>query len=311
LKAASAAFILSIGFVAQAREGDRSRCGAYDASMSPPEPMTVRRLLADARARVDAVDAEALLAHALGRDRGWLFAHADDPVAQDRHDRFASLLARRETGEPVAYLCGRRGFWTLDLAVTPETLIPRPETELLVELALARLPAGRAQRVADLGTGSGAIALALAAERPQARVDAVDASPGALEVARRNAREAGLPNVAFHLGDWFAALPDLRFDLVASNPPYIAEGDPHLLRGDLRHEPAIALSSGRDGLDAIRAIVRDAPAHLHPGGWLLLEHGHDQGEPVRALLQAAGFVEVATHRDLEGRDRVGLGRLPP
>lgn len=311
MKAASAAFILSIGFVAPVREGDRSRCGAYDAPMSPPEPMTVRRLLADARARVDAVDAEALLAHALGRDRGWLFAHADDPVVQDRHDRFASLLARREAGEPVAYLCGRRGFWTLDLAVTPDTLIPRPETELLVELALARLPAGRAQRVADLGTGSGAIALALAAERPQARVDAVDASPGALEVARRNAREAGLPNVAFHLGDWFAALPDLRFDLVASNPPYIAVGDPHLLRGDLRHEPAMALSSGRDGLDAIRAIVRDAPAHLHPGGWLLLEHGHDQGEPVRALLQAAGFVEVATHRDLEGRDRVGLGRLPP
>ena len=293
------------------RVGDSPGHGAYDAPMSTPDPMTVRRLLADARARIGAVDAEALLAHALGRDRGWLFAHADDAVAAGHRDRFASLLTRREAGEPVAYLCGRRGFWTLDLTVTPDTLIPRPETELLVELALARLPAGRALRVADLGTGSGAIALALASERPQARVDAVDASPGALAVAQDNARAAGIPNVAFHLGDWFAALPDRRFDLVASNPPYIAEGDPHLARGDLRHEPAMALSSGRDGLDAIRAIVRDAPAHLHPGGWLLLEHGHDQGEPVRALLQAAGFVEVATHRDLEGRDRVGLGRLPP
>ncbi|MDH5833151.1 peptide chain release factor N(5)-glutamine methyltransferase [Luteimonas kalidii] len=278
--------------------------------MPTSEPITARRLLADARARIDLADAQALLAHALGRDRSWLFAHADDPLQECDRDRFLSLVARREAGEPVAYLCGRRGFWTLDLAVTPDTLIPRPETELLVELALARLPAVRALRVADLGTGSGAIALALAQERPQARVDAVDASPGALEVARRNASEAGLENVAFHLGDWFAALPDLRFDLVASNPPYIAEGDPHLARGDLRHEPAMALSSGRDGLDAIRAIVRDAPAHLQPGGWLLLEHGHDQGEPVGALLREAGLVDVATHRDLEGRDRVGLGRLP-
>jgi len=165
-------------------------------------------------------------------------------------------------------------------------------------------------RIADLGTGSGAIALALASERPHARVAATDASTAALAVAGANARAAGLANVCFHAGDWFAALPGQRFDLVASNPPYIASGDPHLLEGDLRFEPTAALSPGDDGLEAIRTIVAEAPAHLSPGGWLLLEHGWTQGEAVRALLQAAGFVEVSTHRDLEERDRVTLGRMP-
>src|SRR5690606_4258090 len=215
----------------------------------------------------------------------------------------------RAAGEPVAYLTGRRGFWTLDLAVTPDTLIPRPETELLVEQALQRLGSEAEARVADLGTGSGAIALAIAAERPLARVAAVDRSAGALAVARANALAHGLEGrVEFLAGDWFAPLQGRRFDLVVSNPPYIAEGDPHLARGDLRYEPAPALASGPDGLDAIRTIVAAAPRHLLPGGWLLLEHGFDQGAAVRGLLEARGFAEVATVPDLEGRDRVSLGR---
>jgi release factor glutamine methyltransferase len=206
----------------------------------------------------------------------------------------------------VAYLIGRRSFWTLDLTVTPATLIPRPETELLVELALARLPSGSVGRVADLGTGSGAIALAIAHERPDLAVVATDASSAAVAVARGNAGANALRNVEFREGSWFEPLAGERFDLIASNPPYIAEGDPHL--ASLQHEPALALTSGADGLDAIREIVAAAPGHLQPGGWLLLEHGWDQGNAVRALLQAADFVEVSTARDLEGRDRIGLGR---
>lgn len=279
--------------------------------MTPPTPApTLRQLLEAARGRVEPTDAEVLLAHALGQGRGWLYAHADDRPTADQAARFDDLLLRRVAGEPVAYLCGRRGFWTLDLAVTPDTLIPRPETECLVELALARLPADRDVDVADLGTGSGAIALALACERPRARVVATDASMAALAVAHGNARDAGLGNVEFRAGDWFDALDERGFDLVASNPPYIAEGDPHLSQGDLPHEPASALSSGVDGLDAIRVIAAQAPAYLRPGGWLLLEHGWNQGEPVRALLSAAGFVDVATHHDLERRERVSVGRLP-
>lgn len=271
---------------------------------------TATRLLARARDLIDPADAALLLAHALGKPRSWLFAHADDLLGEADAARFDALLARRVAGEPVAYLTGSRGFWTLDLAVTPATLVPRPETELLVELALARLPAVAPVRVADLGTGSGAIALALAKERPRAHVVATDASPEALEVARGNAVRNRIGNVAFRLGSWLAPLAGECFDLIASNPPYIADGDPHLSQGDLRFEPAMALSCGPDGLDAIRIIVRDAPACLRPDGRLLLEHGWDQGEAVRALLAEAGFVDAATERDLEGRDRVTLGRRP-
>jgi release factor glutamine methyltransferase len=267
-------------------------------------------LLRDARGRIDAVDAEFLLLHVLGQPRAWLFAHRDDPAADDVAAVFEVLVERRARGEPVAYLTGRRGFWSFDLAVTAATLIPRPETELLVELALARLPTDRPLRVADLGTGSGAIALALAHERPRAQVVASDASAPALAVASANARALGLANVVFREGDWFGPLAGERFDLVASNPPYIAGDDPHLAEGDLRFEPASALSSGVDGLDAIRRIVADAPAHLQDGGWLLLEHGWEQGAAVRALLRDAGFAAVATERDLEGRDRVTLGQKP-
>ena len=270
-------------------------------------PETVETLLRQAAA-IDRVDAEWLLAHVLGRPRSWLFAHSGDPVPTAAALRFASLSARRQAGEPVAYLTGTQGFWTLDLEVSPATLIPRPETELLVELALARIPPDAAARIADLGTGTGAIALAIARERPRARVIATDASDAALAVARRNGLRNRVANVEFREGDWLAPVAGERFGLIASNPPYIAEGDPHLCEGDLRFEPPTALSSGSDGLVAIRRIVRDAPAHLAAGGWLLLEHGWDQGEPVRALLAQAGFIEVETARDLEGRDRVSLGR---
>ncbi len=287
--------------------GVKTRAG-YHLAMNPDVP-TVARLLARARDLIDPADAALLLAHALGKSRSWLFAHADDALGEAEAARFDVLLARRAAGEPVAYLTGWRGFWTLELAVTPATLVPRPEPELMVDLALARLPVDAPVRVADLGTGSGAIALAIASERPRAQVLATDASSDALDVARGNAARNGIGNVAFRLGSWLQPLGEDTFDLIASNPPYIAEGDPHLAQGDLRFEPAMALSCGPDGLDAIRVIVRDAPACLRPGGWLLLEHGWEQGDAVRALLAAAGFVDVATERDLEQRDRVSLGRL--
>ena len=272
-------------------------------------PDTVETLLRQAAA-IDRVDAEWLLAHVLGRPRSWLFAHSGDPVPTAAALRFASLSARRQAGEPVAYLTGTQGFWTLDLEVSPATLIPRPETELLVELALARIPPDAAARIADLGTGTGAIALAIARERPRARVIATDASDAALAVARRNGLRNRVANVEFREGDWLAPLAGERFGLIASNPPYIERDDPHLAQGDLRFEPPAALASGADGLDAIRAIVGGAGRHLQPGCWLLLEHGWRQGAAVRALLDAAGFTEVASERDLEGRERVSLGRWP-
>ena len=269
---------------------------------------TAERLLAEARAWIDADEAAILLAHTLGRSRGWLFAHGRDPLDAEAAARFGALVDARAGRQPVAYLTGRQGFWTLELTVSPATLVPRPETERLVELALERLPVEVERRIADLGTGSGAIALALARERPHAHVVATDASAPALDVARRNAAGNAIGNVEFREGDWLAPLAGERFDLIASNPPYIADGDPHLEQGDLPFEPAMALSSGPDGLDAIRRIVAGAPAHLSPGGWLLLAHGWDQGAAVRVLLAEAGFVDIATERDLEYRDRITLGR---
>lgn len=277
-------------------------------SMDTGDAPTLDALLRQASLRVGRTDAQWLLCHALGRDATWLMAHGRDRAQRDVHAAFDRLVERREAGEPVAYLTGRRGFWSLDLDVDAAVLIPRPETELLVELALLRLPSDRPASIADLGTGSGAIALALASERARSQVHAVDASAAALAVARRNAQRLGLPNVSLYHGDWLAPLSGMRFDLIASNPPYIAARDPHLQSGDLRFEPALALSSGEDGLDAIRRIVQDAPAHLVLGGWLLIEHGWEQGEAVCALLRAAGLMDVATHRDLEDRERVSLGR---
>lgn len=271
----------------------------------------IDELLRDARTGTEPGDAEALMAHALDRPPSWLYAHGDEMLDANTLATFQSLLARRRAGEPVAYLTGRRGFWRFELRVTPDTLIPRPETERLVELALERLPDDAAVEVADLGTGSGVIALALALERPRARVDAVDASAAALAVARGNAQALGLSNVRFRLGYWYAPLAGHRYDLIASNPPYIADDDPHLGQGDLRAEPRSALASGADGLDAIREIAAAARTHLRPGGWLLVEHGWTQGAAVRALFANAGLVEVETAQDLEHRERVTLGRAPP
>jgi release factor glutamine methyltransferase len=268
----------------------------------------LRRAAADLAGPEARIDAELLLAHALGRDRTWLFAHADDALPAPAETAFAALLARRREGEPVAYLLGRREFWRLDLAVDASTLIPRADTERLVELALVRLPEGAASRVLDLGTGSGAVALAIALERPQARVVGVDLSPQALAVARANALANGLESVEWRHGDWLAAVTGETFDVIVGNPPYLAEDDPHLREGDLPREPRTALVSGVDGLDAIRRIVRDALACVVGGGWLLLEHGDTQGEAVRALFVDAGWQAVATERDLEHRERVTVGR---
>ncbi|MBB1059591.1 peptide chain release factor N(5)-glutamine methyltransferase [Marilutibacter spongiae] len=267
-------------------------------------------LLREARADTGPGDAEALAAHVLDRPVSWLYAHGDEELEPAIRARFERLLARRRAGEPVAYLTGQRGFWRFDVRVTPDTLIPRPETELLVELALNQLPYDARTDMLDLGTGSGVIALAVAIERPRARVDAVDASAAALAVAQSNAQALDVGRIAFHEGDWFAPVAGRLFDVVASNPPYIADRDPHLAQGDLRHEPVSALASGPDGLAAIRVIAADAPGHLKPGGWLLVEHGWDQGAAVRGLFEAAGLVEVFTERDLEHRDRVTLGRNP-
>lgn len=276
----------------------------------------VRQLLARARRLLDGrvddpqLEAQILLGHALGRDRSWLYAWPESVPAPEEAARFEQLLGQRVAGRPVGHLTGRREFWSLDLRVSPDTLIPRPETEQLVEIALA-LGLPHDARVLDLGTGCGAIALALAVERPHWRITALDRSPAALEVARSNARDLGLGNVQFLCSDWFAALGrEVRFDLIVSNPPYVADGDPHLGRGDLRFEPRQALVGGSDGLVDVRRIIGDAPGHLRAGGWLWLEHGFDQATAVAAMLAAAGFGQVTLRRDLAGLERHSGGVSP-
>jgi release factor glutamine methyltransferase len=272
--------------------------------------VSVRRALA--QSGLVPIDAQVLLAHILGRNRAWLAAHGDDLVPRMDADAFFALARRRREGEPVAYLTGLREFWGLPLVVSSAVLIPRPETEAVVEIALARLPADRDTRVLDLGTGSGAIALAIAHDRPRAQVLATDVSAAAIGVARDNGQRLALANVVFLLSDWYADVPTTwqgeRFDVIASNPPYIAAGDPHLAEGDLRHEPAGALTSGGDGLASFRRIVAGAHARLAPGGTLVVEHGYDQAEAVRALFSAAGFGDVISQRDLAGIPRVVAGR---
>lgn len=272
---------------------------------------TLANAIRDAAARLPGdearLEAELLLAHALQRPRSWFYAHSGDVLDPTEARAFDQLLRQREQGVPVAQITGHRGFWSLELAVTPETLIPRPETELLVELALEHLPLAEMGQVLDLGTGTGAIALAIASERPLVDVTAVDVSEAALEVARANATEAGLP-LRLLQGSWLEPVAGEVYRVIVSNPPYIAENDPHLQQGDLRFEPRSALASGPDGLDAIRDIVARAPVHLLPGGWLLVEHGHDQGAAVRHLFKAQGFAHVATARDLERRERVTQGQ---
>ena len=275
----------------------------------------ISELLRDAAAALDSesprADAELLLSRAVNQSRSWLFAHPEAIVSEDQAGVFLSMLEQRRRGEPVAQILGVREFWSLELRVTRDTLIPRPETELLVELALQRLPEALPVRVLDLGTGTGAVALALAHERSLAELTAIDVSARTLAVAQANAERLHLGNIRFLLGNWFSAVRDERYDMIVSNPPYIAEGDPHLMQGDLRFEPLAALASGPDGLDAIRLIANESPRHLRVGGWLLLEHGFDQGAAVRSLLGTAGFANVATMADIAGLDRVTCGQLPP
>ena len=271
--------------------------------------MTVTIAQALAASALDATDARVLLRHALGVDAVYLIAHAGDAMNAAQHERFITLVARRRAGEPVAYITGTREFYGLEFAATPAVLIPRPETELLVEWALQRFAPEAQSRVLDLGTGSGCIAISIAHERQRADVCAVDCSEAALEVARSNAQRHRIGNVTFLHSDWFAALGTQRFDCIVSNPPYIAAGDAHLAQGDLRFEPARALASGTDGLDAIRLIVAQAPQYLQAGGWLAFEHGYDQAARCRQLLQEAGFTQVFSQRDLAGIERISGGCL--
>ena len=255
---------------------------------------------------LDALENRILLCHALGISRVGLITQSERLLTQEEASRLVALVQRRLDGEPIAYIVGEREFFGLPFKVSPAVLIPRPDTELIVELALERLPRGG--RMLDMGTGSGAIAVACGHPRRDAGVTALEVSEDALGIARANAAANGV-QVRFLRSDWFGAVGDERFELIASNPPYIASHDEHLSQGDLRFEPAGALTDHADGLSALRTIVDGAPAHLLPGGWLLLEHGYDQAEAVRALLVARGFSEVQSWRDLPGIERVSGGRL--
>ena len=268
---------------------------------------TPERLLSEASRAIERRDAEILLAAAWRRSRAQLLV-SSEPVPAEVAARFADHCARRAAGEPVAYLLGRREFWSLELEVTPDVLVPRPETELLVERVL-RQETRSAARVADLGTGSGAIAIALAHERPAWQVTGTDRSPAALEVARRNGARLA-PTVEWLAGDWFAPLGTRRFESLVSNPPYIAADDAVIDGDGLRHEPRMALTPGADGLGALTTLINEAPGHLVPGGWLFLEHGATQAEILRAALVARGFAHVTSHRDLAGHERVTEGFWP-
>lgn len=276
---------------------------------------TCRQLLAHAAGQLTAIsgnpqlDAELLLSRALDRPRSHLRAWPDKQPDDEQRAQFETLLARRLLGEPMAYILGEREFWSMNLHVNADTLIPRADTEILVETALERIPNDRPCRVIDMGTGSGAIALALKQERPLADIAASDASPGALQIARSNAKRLGL-EIGFFAGDWWSPLNDMQFDVIVSNPPYIAAGDTHLQSGDLRFEPQSALAAGTDGLDDLQILITGAPPHLAPGGWLLLEHGYDQAEAVRELLLAAGLEQPGSRRDLGGHVRVSFACRP-
>jgi len=255
------------------------------------------------------IDVQCLLQEVLQVQRVYFLSHPERVLSETEFSHYQQFLQRRLSGEPIAYILGEREFFGLALRVTPATLIPRPDTELLVELALQKLPKNARCSVLDLGTGSGAIALAIAKNCPQAEVVACDVSAEALKVAQQNARTLGLNNIKFMQSNWFSALDTQQFNLIVSNPPYIAAADPHLAQGDLRFEPVSALASGVDGLDDIRQIVTRVPHHLLPGGWLLLEHGYDQAAQVRSLLEQAGFKAVFSACDLAGIERASGGRL--
>jgi len=268
--------------------------------------LTVAQALHAARvAGVDRLDANMMLMALLKQGRSWLLAHDQAPLPASTIQTFEQWVMRRSQGEPLAYLLGDKEFFGLNLAVNPDVLIPRPDTEILVEWALDLIPADQSWRVLDLGTGSGAIALAIQHQRPKAEVVAVDASAGALSTAQHNAQQLKLP-VQFLLGSWLAPVQGQAFDLIVSNPPYIAEGDDHLAA--LTHEPITALTAGPDGLNDIRQIIREAKSNLKPGGWLLLEHGYDQAQAVSQLLAQAGYAQVQTRKDLGDQNRCTGGQ---
>jgi release factor glutamine methyltransferase len=263
-------------------------------------------LLGAATARIEA---QCLLQYVLNVSRSYLLAHPEQVLSAAQQAAYAAMLQRRLQGEPIAHILGEREFFGLNFKVTPDTLIPRPETELLVEQALLHIPAHGRFRVLDLGTGSGAIAITIAHARPDAEVTAVDASEAALQVAHENAQRLGVTNVSFLQSDWYSALAGKRYDLIVSNPPYVAAGDKHLAAGDVRFEPISALASGTDGLDDIRHIVSRAGGFLEPGAWLLLEHGYDQSAKVCDLFRQNGFAEVFSAKDIAGIDRVSGGAI--
>lgn len=281
--------------------------------------MTIKAMLHQAKqqlaaglpANEAALEAQLLLRHVLGDvSRAWLISHEAQALTIAQQAKFNGFLERRLRGEPVAYLLGVREFYGLDLAVTPDVLIPRADTETLVETALSRIPSDQPCRVLDLGTGSGAIAIAIATHRPHATVTAVDRSEAAIAVAHGNAERLSVRNLRLRCSNWFSALQGEVFEIIIGNPPYIAAHDPHLHQGDLRFEPAEALASGPDGLDDIRTIAAQAPAHLAAGGWLMLEHGYDQAERVAELFREQAFVETSHTADLAGILRVTLGKKP-
>jgi len=271
--------------------------------------VTIGELLQSVTNIVDRVDARWILQSVLNTDAAFLIAHAEQLLSTDQIARFRQMLARRIAGEPIAYLTGERGFYDLVFEVTPAVLIPRPETELLVEMALSKIPSDRGCNVLDLGTGSGAIAITLARHRANTCVTAVDFSSEALAVARRNARMHAVKNVVFIEADWFSSFTSEKFDVIVANPPYVAAGDPHLEEGDLRFEPLTALVAQDNGLDCIRTIITQASDYLEPSGWLMLEHGYDQADVCRELLAKAGFTHLFTQPDLGGTDRVTGGSM--
>jgi release factor glutamine methyltransferase len=271
--------------------------------------VSARAALHEASEKLPFLEARALLCHALACSPAQLLSHPEQELASDAANMFGSLVERRAAGEPVAYLLGFREFFGRRFKVTRDVLIPRPETELLVEIALEKIPAEESQRVLDLGTGCGNIATIIALARPHVLVTAVDISYAALELARENGRLLGAENVRWMHGDWFSELRAEKFDVVVANPPYVAARDPHLNEGDLRFEPAAALASGLNGLNAIREIIAGAPRYLHSSGWLLFEHGFDQADACVGLLRARGFTEVFSADDLAGIRRVAGGRL--
>ncbi len=254
------------------------------------------------------LEAELLLQRALGVNRTYLRSHPETELSAAQHAQLTTWLTRRLTGEPIAYILGDAAFYGLTLSVSPDVLIPRQDTELLVDAALDLIPESTPLRILDMGTGSGAIAIAIASQRPKALVSALDSSSAALTVAKDNACAHKLPAIRFYLSDWFSDLPTQQFDIIVSNPPYIENDDVHLSQSSLPFEPAQALSSGKDGLDAIRLLCQQAPDWLVDNGWLLIEHGYNQGAAVRALFTQARFNQVATHRDYGNNDRITLGQ---